>query len=241
VLQAKPDFELARIYMAQIRHAEAQWEARPLSRKIAEKATVRHVMLNRVTLADALEVVRREIEKAGGEASRGRVALVTGLPPEVLDRPVSLSVSDLPMMDFVDAVGFAGDVRIAWHAEGISVTLSGGVENKADPRQQASLQRVRNSAASTFIPHLKMDGLSPSEAWARLRQWTGPEGVSAIIVREPAPDITVTLDLRQIPLGEAIRSVALVCGQEVTWQPWGAGVFSKPAVAAAAVPPGNNR
>ncbi len=34
VLKAKPDFDLAIIYMAQIRHAEEKWAARPRSQKI---------------------------------------------------------------------------------------------------------------------------------------------------------------------------------------------------------------
>jgi hypothetical protein len=241
VLQAKPDFDLAKIYMAQIRHAEAQWEARPRSQKIAEKAQVRKVALTGVTLADALEVVRRELEKAGGGEAAGRIALITQLPPEVLERPVSLTVAELPMMDFVEAVGFAGDVRIAWHAEGLSVTPSGGMADRPDPRAaEAAVQRIKTNAAARIIPHLKMEELPASEAWARLLPWTGPAGVPLIVVRQPSPEMKVTLDLRQIPLSEAIRSVAMVCAQEVTWHPWGAGVSVKPAVAAAA-PSRDNR
>ncbi len=234
VLRAKPDFDLAKIYMAQIRHAEAQWEARPNSRKLAEKIQMRQVLLTGVTLADALEVIRRELEKAGGAGAAGNVALITQLPPEVLDRPVSLVVPDLPMLDFVEAVGFAGGVRIAWHAGGFSVTLPGDAAGRPDPPQQAALQRMKTRAAATILPRLKMDRLQPAEAWARLRHLAGP-GAPLIVVREPMPDTPVTLDLRQIPLGEAMRSVALVCGQEVVWQAWGAGVTVKPAVAATAV------
>lgn len=237
VLQANPDFELAKIHMAQIRHAEAQWEARPRSRKIAETAQVRKITLTEVSLADALEMVRRELEKAGGGEAAGRIALLTQLPPEVLERPVSLTVPELPMIDFVDALGFAGQVRISWHAEGLSVTPPGGLTEPPDPRAaEAAIQRVKTNAAARIIPHLKMDNVPASEAWARLAAWTSPTGVPTIVVREPVPGTKVTLDLRQIPLSEAVRSVAMVCGQEVTWHAWGAGVAVKPAVAVT-VPP----
>ncbi len=186
--------------------------------------------MRQVTLADALEVVRREVEKAGRGPTAGTIALLTDLPAEVLERPVTLSVKQQPMPAFVEAVAFAGGVRISWHERGISVTSPEAAPARPGPAQEAAIRRMKEIAKTKVIPHLRMENVSAVEAWERLRQEARSSG-PMIVVREPVTTATVNLDLRQIPLSEAIRSVALVTGMEVTWQPWGAGAYPKTAVA----------
>lgn len=230
VLQAKPDFDLAQIYMAQIRHAEAQWAARPRSQKIAEQAMVRSVKLEAVSLADALEVTRRELEKAGGGATAGTIALVMDLPADALDRTVRLSVENLPMMHFIDAVAFAGDVRIAWHPKGLSVTANPVIPDKMEPARAAAVKAMLQTAQEQVIPRLVLDNVPVPEAlhWLQLRadRTKGP----LIVLRHPVSQVKVNLDLREASLPDALRSVAIVADLDVSWHPWGAGLSAKPAV-----------
>lgn len=237
VLQAKPDFDLAQIYMAQIRHAEAQWAARPRSQKIAEQAVVKAVELQAVSLADALEVARRELEKAGGGPAAGAIALLTDLPAGALDRPVSVSVRNLPMMQFIDAVAFAGDVRIAWHTKGLSVTANPVPPDKMEPDRAAAIKAMLATAQAQVIPRLTFDNVSVPEAlqWLQLKadRNQGP----LIVLRGPAGPARVTMDLRHVSLADALRSVAIVADLEVSWHPWGAGLAAKPAVPVITAPP----
>jgi tetratricopeptide (TPR) repeat protein len=222
VLKAKPDFDLAIIYMAQIRTAEAKWEARPRARKISETAVIRKLEFSRIPLADALEVVRRELEKAGQGPTAGPVALLTDLPATVLEQPVSMAVSNVPMTSFMDAVGYAGNVGITWHEKGISVSGQAGVP--LSPAPEVAVRRVQAEAAALIIPRLQVEDLSVGEALARLRQLTPPDKCPLMVLREPASAKSITLDLRNIPLSEALRSIAIVSGMEVAWQPWGVGL-----------------
>lgn len=240
VLKAKPDFDLAIIYMAQIKHAEAQWEARPRSRKIAEKAVIAEVALTKVTLSDALEVLRREVEKAGGPTAAGNIALISDLSPDVLERPVELTVRNLPMMEFVDAVAFAGGVRISWHEKGLSVTATGTAPVPSDPGHEAAVKAMRQAARDQILTGMQMDGVSVREAVAWLTARTAPGKGPLIVVREPVGAARITLNLRNVPLSEAINSVALIAGLEVSWHAWGAGLSVKPQLAAnqAELPPG---
>lgn len=227
VLKAKPDFDLAIIYMAQIKHAEAKWEARPRSQKIAEKATVALVVLSKVTLADALEVVRREVEKAGGGPAAGAISLLTDLPPEMLEQPVELTVRDAPMMQFIDSVGFAGNVRIAWHDRGLSVTTNAMMDAAADPAMATAARSMKQLARERILPNVQMQDASVREAIGWLTARIEPSQGPMIVVREPAGPARVTLNLRNVPLSEAINSVALIAGLEVSWHPWGAGLSTK--------------
>lgn len=232
VLQAKPDFDLAIIYMAQIRTAEAKWEARPRTQKISETAIVANVAFHDITLADALEVVRREMEKAGSGPTAGPVALLTDVPATVLEQPVSLSVRNLPMTAFVDAVGFAGNVRIAWHEKGLSVSGTAGAP--ATPAQKEAIQRNKAAASAQIIPRLQMAELSVPEALARLRQLTPPDKFPLIVLRGAPPAKSITLELRNVSVSDALRSIATVSGMEVSWQPWGAGLLAESEVIATA-------
>lgn len=236
VLQAKPDFDLAQIYMAQIRHAEAQWAARPRSQKIAEQAVVKAVELQAVSLADALEVARRELEKAGGGPTAGAIGLLTDLPAGALDRPVSLSVRNLPMMQFMDAVAFAGDVRIAWHAKGLSVTANPATPDKLEPARTAAIKTMQAAAQAQVIPRLTFDNISVPEALQWLQLKADRPGGPLIVLRGPVRPARVTLDLRHVSLSDALRSVAIVADLEVSWHPWGAGLAAKPPVPVIAAP-----
>jgi hypothetical protein len=232
VLLAKPDFDLAQIYMAQIRHAEAQWAARPRSQKIAEQAIVRTVKLEAVSLADALEVTRREMEKAGG----GAIALVMDLPADALDRTISLSVENLPMRHFIDAVAFAGDVRIAWHSKGLSVTANPTFPDKMELARATAVKAMQAAAQEQVITRLSFDNISVPEAlqWLQLKA-DRPRG-PLIVLRGPVRPARVTLDLRHVSLSDALRSVAIVADLEVSWHPWGAGLAAKSPVPVIAAP-----
>lgn len=231
VLKAKPDFDLALIYMAQIRTAEAKWEARPRSQKLAEKSSIASVTLTKVTLADALEVVRRELEKAGGGPQAGAIQLITDLPNEALERPMDLTVKNLPMKEFIDAVAYAGNVRISWHDQGLSVTNAPDSDAKPDPEVVAATRRMQQIAQTKILPLIKLENATPASALAWLRTQVDTAQGPLIISREPLPNVPVTMELRQVPLSEAIRSVAIIAGMEVTWHPWGAGLSAKPEVA----------
>jgi hypothetical protein len=235
VLKAKPDFDLAIIYMAQIRTAEAKWEARPRAQKIAEKSSIATMTLSKVTLADALEVVRREVEKAGGGPAAGSIALLTDLPAEVLEREVDLSVSKISMQHFADIVGFAGGVHLAWHQQGISVTANAPILQDDDPAVAAT-KAMQQAARDKILPQLKMEGASVAEALVWLNQQMSPGAGPLIIGREPLSRRPITLDLRHIPLTEALNSIALVSGMEVSWHPWGAGLSPKTELASATTP-----
>jgi hypothetical protein len=232
VLLAKPDFDLAQIYLAQIRHAEAQWAARPHSQKVAEQAMVRSVKLEAVSLADALEVTRRELEKAGGRA----ISLVMDLPGDALDRTVSLSVENLPMRHFIDAVAFAGDVRIAWHPNGLSVTANPTTPDKMEPARAAAVKTMQAAAEGQVIPRLFFDNISVPEALQWLQLKADRPGGPLIVLRGPARPAPVTLDLRHVSLSDALRSVAIVADLEVSWHPWGAGLAAKSPVPVIAAP-----
>ena len=238
VLRVKPDFDLAQIYMAQIRHAEAQWAARPRSRKIAEQARVAVVDFKTVTLGDALEVVRRELEKAGGGPGAGRIEVLTDLSVGLLERPVNFSVRNLPMMGFVDAVAFAGEVRIAWHPKGISVTAGPPSPDKMEPATAAAVQAMKEAAEAQVIPLIQFDITPLAEALQWLQGQADPGMGPLIVLRGPVNLTKVNFELRHSSIPDALRSIAIVADLEVTWHPWGAGLAPKPTLAVSLqVPP----
>lgn len=232
VLRAKPDFDLAVIYMAQIRHAEAQWEARPRSQKISEQARVAVVELKAVALTDALEVVRRELERAGGGPPAGVIALLTDLSSGVLERPVTLSVKNLPMPWFIDAVAFAGDVRIAWHPKGLSVTAAASVPDKMEPARAAAVKAMRQAAEAQVISSIQFENVSVADAIQWLQTRADPAKGPLIVLRGPENPAKVSLALRNCSIPDALRSIAMIADLEVSWHPWGAGLAPKTIVTA---------
>ena len=238
VLKAKPDFDLAVIYMAQIRHVEARWEARPRSQKIAEKTIVAAVDFKAVTLEDALEVVRRELEKSGGGPSAGKIEVLTDLPASALDRPVSLSVRKLPMRHFADAVAFAGNVRIAWHPKGFSVTDFAGSGGVPEAGEVTALEAMRETGRTTVIPSIQLSDASVEEAIHWLQGQVGPSPL--LVLRGPVHPGKVTLQLRNSSLADALNSIAMVADMKVTWHSWGAGLASKSALAVITASPADH-
>ena len=232
VLRAKPDFDLAQIYMAQIRHAEAQWEARPRSQKIAEKAQVASVAFHDVALSDALEVVRREVEKAGAGPTAGPIELMTDLSAEALAQPISLSVEKIPMQDFIEMVAFAGGVKIAWHPGGLSVTTGTTTETALDPARASAQKKMKESAQAQVIPSLHFEGTSLADSLAWLQAKADPSRGPRLLLRSPANPTKINLNLRNTSIPDALRSLAIIADLEVTWHPWGAGLAPKPALAA---------
>jgi hypothetical protein len=179
--------------------------------------------------------VRREVEKAGGGPAAGSIALLTDLPAEVLEREVDLSVSKISMQHFADIVGFAGGVHLAWHQQGISVTANAPILQDDDPAVAAT-KTMQQAARDKILPQLKMEGASVAEALVWLNQQMSPGAGPLIIGREPLSRRPITLDLRHIPLTEALNSIALVSGMEVSWHPWGAGLSPKTELASATTP-----
>ncbi|RYD33560.1 MAG: hypothetical protein EOP86_13095 [Verrucomicrobiaceae bacterium] len=224
LLKADPNFQLGKIYMAQIRHAEALWEARPLARKIVEKAKVGTVAFRSIPLSEALELVRRKVEQAGTGPNVGAIGLRTDLPAGVLDRPVSLSVKDVPMQWWIDAVAYAGGVRISLTQEGLSVTAGSVITDPKDKAFMDAMLKMKQQAQERILTRMAMDHASLEEALAWLRQQTDQSKGPLLVTRSGVPDTTVTMDLRNVPLSEAIRTIAILADLEVDWHPWGAGL-----------------
>ena len=107
-----------------------------------------------------------------------------------------------------------------------------------EPAAEVQIKRMKQLAKDTIIPSIKFSNLSTAEAWTRLGQLASTSGAAGfhMIVREPSPESVVNLDLRQIPLSEAIRLLGLVCGTQVAWQPWGAGIYSNHSLASVGPP-----
>ncbi|MES2709615.1 MAG: hypothetical protein V4726_23660 [Verrucomicrobiota bacterium] len=239
LLKADPDFELGKIYMAQIRYAEAQWEARPRSVKILEKARVGTISFGGIPLSDALELVRREVEKAGTGLDAGTIELITDLPADVLARPVSLSVQNIPMQWWLDAVAYTGGVRITPTKKGLSVTAHPAEMDSGDKEALTAALKMRQRAQDQVLPRIRMENTTLPEALRWLRQQTDQSLGPLIVTRTGVQPATVTLDLRNIPVSEAIRSIAFLADLDVDWCSWGAGLRPKtpaPAPAPAAVP-----
>lgn len=230
VLRAKPDFDLAQIYMAQIRLAEAKWEARPRSLKIAGISSVAQVSFKGVSLADALEVVRREVEKSGKGVLAGPIELILQVPASDLERPVDLSVRDIRMTDFVSAVAFAGGVEISWHERGLMVRPGGAPEATPDPHAAAETRKVREAAAKWILPEVRFEGARVQDALQWLAGQPGAENL-VVVAREPVSDIPLQFQLRHVPAPELLSTVALVSGMELTWHPWGAGLAPRNSLA----------
>lgn len=229
LLKADPDFLEGKIYMKQIRLAEEKWAARPRTQKISETARMGRVEFWEIPLSDALELVRREVEKAGANTpNAGPVVLLTDLPAGVLSRTVSLAVKDVPMQWWVDAVGYAGGVRIAWDQKGISVTAAADSPGP-DAATAAAIRSMRERAESRILPRVSLEKVSVADALVWLgRQTAEPSKGPLIVSRAGIPQAaTVSLDLRHVTLSDAIRSVALVADLEVDWEIWGAGMRSK--------------
>ncbi len=229
VLKAKPDFDLARIYMAQIRVAEEKWAARPRSQKIAETAVVASTDMSETTLANALEVVRREVERAGSGPTAGPIQLVMDLPPARLEQPVSLSARGLPMKSFIEAVAYAGGVGITWHEKGLSVTSTPVPPSGTDKATLAAIQKMKQTAAAKIIPRLHFEDVALDDALVWLRRQTDPANGPLIVEREPLPNASITLELRNISVAEALRLVAMQANVDLDWQPWGVGIRVKDA------------
>lgn len=241
LLKADPNFEIGKIYMAQIRYAEAQWEARPRALKIVEKARIASIKVGEIPLSDALELVRREVEKAGTGPTAGPIAMRMDLPAEVLERPVSLSVQDVSMQSWIEAVAYAGGVRIAITQQGLSVTVPPVPLDPNDKTAVAAMQKMRQRAQDQVLARMSMDHTTLPDALAWLQQQADKtQGQSPLIVsRAGIPATTVTLDLRNVPLSEAIRTLAILADLDVEWCAWGAGLRPKsndPGPAAAPAP-----
>lgn len=237
LLKADPNFELGKIYMAQIRYAEALHEARPRALKIVEKARIGSIAFGEIPLSDALELVRREVEKAGTGPTAGAIAMKTDLPAEVLERPVSLAVKDVPMQDWIDAVAYAGGVRIAITQEGLSVTVPPVPLDPNDKGAVAAMQKMRQRAQEQVLARMSMDHTTLRDALAWLQQQADKSQGPLIVTRTGVPATTVTLDMRNVPLSEAIRTLAILADLDVEWCAWGAGLRPKNSEPAAPAPP----
>ncbi len=229
LLKVDPNFELGKIYMAQIRYAEAQWEARPRSVKIVEKAKIGTIAFSNIPLSDALELVRREVEKAGTGATAGHMEMRLDLPAEVLAQPVSLSVKDVPMQWWIDAVAYAGGVNISLDQKGLSVSSGPPAVDLSDKAAVTAIRKMRQRAQEQVLARIAMDKATLPEALAWLRQQTDQSKGPLIVTRTGVPAVTVTMDLRNIPLSEALRTIAILTDLDVDWNAWGAGLRPKSA------------
>lgn len=240
LLKAKPDFELAKIHLAQVAAAERELAKIPRSLKVARGSAVERVSMDKVTLEDATGVFVRELQRAGSREGEWNVTLTENLPLAVKERPVSLIASGLLLDDFLEALGVAGGVQFSYTAEGITAREVRGARGQYDagnPKQPG----MDAAAKKITINRLVLDGASAGEALDYLAhkaaELSGGKVKPLFVMRHGcSPRGRVTLDLRNVSLYDAVRSVCLVLDLEEMWFPWGAGIGSRTAAAAAAVP-----
>ena len=233
VLKAAPDFELAKVHLAQVAAAERELARVPRSLKVSRVTPSGRVRWVGVPVPDALEAARRLVEKAAGVP----VALRQQLPADVLQREVVIQMSDGTIDDLLQALAWAGGFRIAHETEGLAALPAGAVA-KWDAGT-AERPTAEAAARKLVLQRLDMQDASVEEALAflslKLREGAGNGPVPTIILRADVPTAgkSVTMDLRNISLAEALRMAAMLAGDlEVRWFPWGAGLEPKPAAVA---------
>ena len=233
VLKAVPDFELAKVHLAQVAAAERELAKVPRSLKVSRATPSGRVRWEGVPVADALEATRRLVEKAAGVP----VGLRQQLPADLLQREVVIQMSDGTIDDLLEALAWAGGFRISHETEGLAA-LPAGPTGKWDAGT-AERPTAEAAARKLVLQRLEVQDATLEEALAflrlKLREGAGDGPVPTIILRADvaAAGKTVTMDLRNISLAEALRMAAMLAGDlEVRWFPWGAGLEPKAATAA---------
>ena len=243
LLRAKPDFEMAKIQLAQVVVAERELAKIPGSLKVARAEVLPRIELSGVSLADAAATVARSLEKAGGGAT-GVVNVGGVLPESVRARTVSLSATQAKFDHLLEALGYAGGVQFSYTAQGLAMREETGSRAQFDAGD-AKLPDMSAAAGKLVIDRFALEDATVPEAIAYLQRkaadLSGGKVRPIFVIRhDAAPRGGVTLDLRNISLRDAVGSVCLMADLEVRWFPWGAGVGSRQAAAAVTGPPGTD-
>ena len=236
LLKAKPDFELAKIQLAQVVVAERELAKFPKVMKVARTALLPQLKLDGVPLEDAAAAVAQKLEAAAGREG-GPVNLTCGtLPADVRGRSVTLSVSQAKFDHVLQALGYNAGVQFTYTLQGLSVREDNGsrVQFDAGDPKEADLS---GAAGKVVIDRIVMKDADLSEALAFLErkaaEVSGGQVKPIFVVRHgAAPRGTVTLDLRSTSLRDAVDAVCLVADCEARWFPWGAGIGNRQAAAA---------
>ena len=240
LLRAKPDFEMAKIQLAQVVVAERELAKIPGSLKVARAEVLPRLELSGVSLADAAATVARSLEKAGG----GAVNVGGVLPDSARARTVSLSATQAKFDHLLEALGYAGGVQFSYTAQGLAMREETGSRAQFDAGD-AKLPDMSAAAGKLVIDRFALEDATVPEAIAYLQRkaadLSGGKVRPIFVIRhDAAPRGGVTLDLRNISLRDAVCSVCLMADLEVRWFPWGAGVGSRQAAAAVPGPPGTD-
>ncbi len=243
LLKAKPDFELARIQLAQVVLAEKEQAKIPQSLKVARKAVVNRIEWSGATLDEAVATAAKQLEKASG-VENWTVTTTNQLPEKVSGRLVSLSVSGIPVDHLLEALGFAGGVRFSYTASGLAVKEETGGARAAWDAGNPKLPSMDEAAKKLVIDRLQFKEAKVEDALAFLQEKaatvSGGRLKPVFAARyDLAAGSTVTMDLRNISLYDALHSVCMVADMEERWFPWGAGIGNQTVPVPASAPKGN--
>lgn len=238
VLQAKPDFDLAKAYLAQVAATERELAKIPRSLKVARAEVTKQLELRDVALGDAIDAVRRELERAGGGSENGKVMVSGNLAEATRERKITLSMAEVKLDQALEALDFAGGVRITYTTDGFAVRESSSTKSSADAGN-SGLPSMEAAAKKLVIERFVMDDASIFDALSYLSRkaasLSGGKHRPAFVVRhDSVPQKGISLDLHNVSVLDAVRSVCVVAGLKATWFPWGAGIALNQLVAPAA-------
>ena len=241
LLKAKPDFELARIQLAQVVVAERELARIPQSLKVAHREVLPQMELHEVPFEEAAAAVTRSLERAGGGSEKWNVNLGAHLPDPIRKRSVSLSASGATVDDILEALGYAGGVQFSYTATGLAVREAAGQPRGKYDAGKPKASGLSGAAGKLVIERFAMEEATVAEALTYLQRKSvelsgGTLKPLFVIRHDIVPRGGVTLDLRNISLRDAVNSVCLMADLEVKWFPWGAGIGSRQAAAAVAGP-----
>ena len=241
LLKVKPDFELARIHLAQVTAGERELAKIPKSLKLARAGLIERIEWDGGNVSDAIATVAKELERQGGGPDHWRVSVGGHLPAQVRNRNISLSASKVSPDNIFEAAGFAGGVQVSYTAEGIALReLGEGRQtwDAGDPKAPG----METAAKKLNIDRFVMEEATVADAMSFLQRkaaaLSGGNVRPIFVIRyDTVPRGDVSLDLRNVSLHDAVRSVCLVADLEEKWFPWGAGIGNRQAAAAATSPP----
>lgn len=238
LLKAKPDFELARIQLAQVVVAERELARIPGWLKVARAEVLPRMEVHEVTLTEAAATVARCLEQAGCGA--GTVSVSGPLPESVGARQVSLGVAQVKFDDLLQALGFAGGVQFSYTAQGLAMREQTGARTQYDAGD-AKAADIAATARKVILDRFVLDEVSVPEALAYLQRKALEVSAGKVrpilaIRHDAAPRSGVSLDLRNISLYDAVGAVCLMADLEAHWFPWGAGIGNRQVEAAVTVP-----
>jgi hypothetical protein len=152
-----------------------------------------------------------------------------------------MNVSQVSLDQVLEALGYAGGVRISYTAGGINVKESSVESRGAWDAGNPKLPNMDVAARKIVIDQIEMKDAPLADALNYLQRKAAEVSRGSVnpvfaVRHDLAPQGTVTLSLRNISLFDALRSVCLVTEVEEKWFPWGAGIGNRQAPAAVTSP-----